>query len=906
MVSPSGRQNKNQRTKGAPKTNQAKPAAPSFPEIQEWHVVLGDNNCRKGRTTIATNILRQVKVQFQSKHSGSRRADWIPMAIDFFYTQLYERFAHGVAAPHGQIGQVLLRCTKKAMDMDRIQKPNVYGYPGDPKAMYGTVQSPLECLTFFLKSRDAPKLPGELARHERELAKLQGSSASLSPIASELVQEFAAHVMFFQQRVTKANQGNVVAKVLLDELNLIPTFRKVWKCLKDQEEEEDATASTEASPPVDTTTNTMAGQGHLDMVDSERSMTDPRNCSHLSTNSLAASSTPRQHSDRPNNHLFWTLNDPVLTNPVGPPFANNSRLDDADMIDDDCMASVYQDFQQDVDHDIESLFSQDRQECVLDWNPPRDSALEPPGRVLARTCRGIDPEPSLEFDSQESSLRSTHQTRQQIDHGEPLVGLEPDEIVTEIDYRSRRGELAGMSVSQRLTTNVESSPNDTMDTRIQSPHTPWTAEIGYLLGDVQPTEVDTGINSIVSGQEGNSVTLAQQQEAIPTTGFLGNHPELVCDIIPTIPDLGRGESGAVSVPTAVPVFGPDLGRGESGEISTLTSVCFAAPTTLDRADSEELTLTSFRRAVSDDSQASAESHHESIGVPVCLSQESVILNSVRIPECHVLPDMVPGPLHPKSCCSLEDLSTELDKHRKMFDEIKVDKNHPNRDTMLCFEKLLNFFQDQLDMANQGSITAKKLLEDLSATTAMKNQWKELEIQTHIPKDISLDCQEETSNIPAVCDCQPDNDDASASSCDAKTVLAITSPSSGPDDDDAGDGMVRERSLNGYLQEDFTNDEATFRTNQEIVVAYAARTQSFPHSPRRPDPPGRREEDPLGTLECITTTSSNPSDDCQSIATTDSEASHVVHGSRLRHGFWRIRQLWTGARRRRIRASSSQK
>lgn len=48
--------------------------------------------------------------------------------------------------------------------------------------------------------------------------------------------------------------------------------------------------------------------------------------------------------------------------------------------------------------------------------------------------------------------------------------------------------------------------------------------------------------------------------------------------------------------------------------------------------------------------------------------------------------------------------------------------------MLSFEYLLNFFQDQFELASSGNTTAIKLLADLSATTAMENQWSEIGIQ----------------------------------------------------------------------------------------------------------------------------------------------------------------------------------
>lgn len=86
--------------------------------IQEWHVVLGDTKAYI-KTTEATKLLRQVKTDFKLQYHGRERYVWIPLAIADFDKRLQEhRFIsddnnNKNIVPEDQIGQVLLKCTKK-------------------------------------------------------------------------------------------------------------------------------------------------------------------------------------------------------------------------------------------------------------------------------------------------------------------------------------------------------------------------------------------------------------------------------------------------------------------------------------------------------------------------------------------------------------------------------------------------------------------------------------------------------------------------------------------------------------------------------------------------------------------------------------------------------------------------
>ena len=831
MVSPHSRYNKSKHTRETVdcKKHEHGHRRP-FHEIQEWHVVLGDMHCRKDRTTVATRMLRQVKMQFQTNNFGIEQNDWIPKAIDFFYAKVNNHFAHQKAqdtVPSQQIGQVLWRCTKRTMH--RIQVPNVYGYQGDSGPLFGTVKSPFECLSFFLKSRDAPRLHSELSRHKRELDNLRGTEASPS---DELLAEFATHITFFQQRAAKAQQGNSVAKALLDELNLIPSLKKVWKCLKEGEGETSAARLSQISAVANA-----AGElvdSHVDWID-QTGVRPPFR------------STPTTGQSAPQNDLRRGCQQHLglRCHFLPDSFETNQRpLDRVERTEGFCDL-LYTDFRQELDRDIvETLLAQNPSVITIGQESRQGGALEPPGRVMLSTNQGIDPEPSIDYHPQELCGTTPEDVQrndmtQDLDHIEPIAAGQDQSMESDATLDAIVGETGGDRMTERLPSGRDSTSNyhmDTQDPRIQ--REPRSDE--WSRDDLS---FDADIFNIPDPQ------------MLEPAQHLENQAHVEDDSVPTthvIADFGGVESG-ISVPTAVPVFPLDIGRNESSELSVPRSVfvesppvldwtesdatLFAPPTRLVARVSDEITEgRSPERETSSAAQSQQDEGTGSVTVTVAVEetprlsrnytwplhsaydpthQDPAILYYVRMPEWRILPEMTPNVLHPKSCCSLEDLSVELDKHRTLFAELQVEKNHPEEDTMLCFEKLLNFFQDQLDLANKGNATARKLLGELSATTAMKNQWKDLEIQ------------KQTS--------QEDGDEPSI--CDAKTVLAITSVVSDLDDEN---GDTDNNSYEALVDDDaeLIGINQNENVGSSSTIAESTTTKS---SLRLPDPPGRRGE-----------------------------------------------------------------
>lgn len=95
------------------------PPPPKY-TIQQWHVVLGDTLARADRTTIATNVAREIKEKFKKDYKGVKKCVWIPLAMKELRQRLpKEKFPLSQANPplcKSDISLVLVRCTPKAMN----------------------------------------------------------------------------------------------------------------------------------------------------------------------------------------------------------------------------------------------------------------------------------------------------------------------------------------------------------------------------------------------------------------------------------------------------------------------------------------------------------------------------------------------------------------------------------------------------------------------------------------------------------------------------------------------------------------------------------------------------------------------------------------------------------------------
>ena len=72
------------------------------------------------------------------------------------------------------------------------------------------------------------------------------------------------------------------------------------------------------------------------------------------------------------------------------------------------------------------------------------------------------------------------------------------------------------------------------------------------------------------------------------------------------------------------------------------------------------------------------------------------------------------------------LASELERHKREFDELRKSSDRPPASMMTGFMKTLVFFQEKLEEASKGDVLAEKLLQSLKPINSLRDQWKMLE------------------------------------------------------------------------------------------------------------------------------------------------------------------------------------
>eukprot|EP00977_Amphora_coffeiformis_P021457 scaffold9369_cov182-Amphora_coffeaeformis.AAC.2 len=199
--------------------------------IKEWHAILGDKHCgNKGRSTVATDIIKQVKKEFKLSHSGKRVKDWQDEAHNEYKDRVAKRFSH-ICSP--DIGLVLVHCTEKVVESGRIHQSNVntYAYP-DYEAEYGPAETG-KALHFFFKSNDAPTLTEKVTRYRESLCVLR-NSPERPP--SRMMDAFENLLAFIKDRLN-APEDDIMTKELLENTKFIPVLDRQWKLLNQYKQE---------------------------------------------------------------------------------------------------------------------------------------------------------------------------------------------------------------------------------------------------------------------------------------------------------------------------------------------------------------------------------------------------------------------------------------------------------------------------------------------------------------------------------------------------------------------------------------------------------------------------------------------------------------------------------------------
>jgi hypothetical protein len=211
--------------------------------IQDCHAVLGDRHCA-GRTTVATVILREIKLKYKERYKGKGVDSWYDEAMNEYYTRLKERVTGYTDADYSTIlvyshknrDTTATTSSRKESKKNktteeassRIEKANCFMYHNDPFPKYGIAKLP-EAVKFFFNSKDAPTLSKEIAKYRFDFERLKQSTGKLPPAGK--LQFFEDFLVFCEGILVKAREDEM-AQQLLTSLNLIPTFKRLWDTLK--------------------------------------------------------------------------------------------------------------------------------------------------------------------------------------------------------------------------------------------------------------------------------------------------------------------------------------------------------------------------------------------------------------------------------------------------------------------------------------------------------------------------------------------------------------------------------------------------------------------------------------------------------------------------------------------------
>jgi len=203
--------------------------------IQDCHAVLGDRHCA-GRTTIATVILREIKLEYKDKYKGKGVDNWYDDAMIEYDQRVKEKVPGFTQDDYETIlvysytpqGKKRKSPADAEISSNRVEKANCYKYHSDDFPKYGKAKVP-EAVKFFFNSKDAPTLSREISKYSSDFKKLKsGNYRQPPPMKMQVFEDF---LKFCEDNLQKAKDEEM-AEQLLRSLNLIPTLRRLWEALK--------------------------------------------------------------------------------------------------------------------------------------------------------------------------------------------------------------------------------------------------------------------------------------------------------------------------------------------------------------------------------------------------------------------------------------------------------------------------------------------------------------------------------------------------------------------------------------------------------------------------------------------------------------------------------------------------
>jgi len=214
-------------------TNRAKVSAMVCPlldpdVIKPYCAVMGDKSTRGARLTMGTKVLREVKEWFRENRiayqESGRETALYEEAMERYFTKMAGLFADFPVDRMDREQTLLVKCTKKSLESDRVDKPNCFRYANDKACQYGIAKLPHSIL-FYFESRDPPKIDAEVTKYRRKL----GTRPDLQGKRREY---FERYLDFCAMTSDHAADGCPTAQLAVESTNFIPALKKLWEDLE--------------------------------------------------------------------------------------------------------------------------------------------------------------------------------------------------------------------------------------------------------------------------------------------------------------------------------------------------------------------------------------------------------------------------------------------------------------------------------------------------------------------------------------------------------------------------------------------------------------------------------------------------------------------------------------------------
>lgn len=211
-------------------SNQCKPPVRI---IQDWHAVIGDKHSGN-RTTTATKIFKEVKQWYKQNKSNyrskGRQTDLLGDSMQMYFERVAAAFPKDFPVNEkDRLDTILIHCSPKASESNRVRIPHCFRYETDSDAKYGIAAIPT-AVVFFFESRDAPTLEYDVSKYRREMGALVRRPLAEQP-SQESMQYFESLLEFCEQHLEKSKNQDI-ARQFLELINLRTTMKQLWQTLK--------------------------------------------------------------------------------------------------------------------------------------------------------------------------------------------------------------------------------------------------------------------------------------------------------------------------------------------------------------------------------------------------------------------------------------------------------------------------------------------------------------------------------------------------------------------------------------------------------------------------------------------------------------------------------------------------